>query len=97
MEILHEIEPGEGPCADCRGTLIPISEKVSEQLDIQLARIGVALPRSALGKAMHYAHHQWPKLTVYVEAIEALLPLRDDTSPVAQTRQPVSWRTVRRP
>jgi transposase len=24
-------------------------------------------PRSALGKAMNYAHKQWPKLIVYVE------------------------------
>ena len=24
-------------------------------------------PKSALGKAMHYAHKQWPKLTVYTE------------------------------
>ncbi|TVQ50569.1 MAG: IS66 family transposase, partial [Gammaproteobacteria bacterium] len=41
VEILHEIEPGEGPCGGCRGTLVPISEKVSEQLDIQPARIRV--------------------------------------------------------
>ncbi len=131
------------------------------------AHLALVPPRSALGKAMHYAHHQWPKLTVYikdgrlpidnnltenairpfvvgrknflfcdtvtgahasanlyslvetakangiepyaylrsiftdlpqtttVEAIEALLPLRDGTSPVAHSRQPVCWRTVR--
>ena len=41
VEILHEIEPGEGPCGGCCGTLVPISEKVSEQLDIQPARIRV--------------------------------------------------------
>ncbi len=27
----------------------------------------IAPPRSALGKAMNYAHKQWPRLIVYVE------------------------------
>lgn len=29
--------------------------------------LSVAPPRSVLGKAMNYAHRQWPKLMVYVE------------------------------
>ena len=36
--------------------------KVSSDLD---QHIPIVPPRSALGKAMQYAHKQWPKLTVY--------------------------------
>lgn len=41
VEIIHEIDAAECQCGDCHGHLVPISEKVSEQLDIQPARIRV--------------------------------------------------------
>lgn len=41
-------------------------------------------PRSALGKAMNYAHELWPKLIVYVEDAR----LRIDNNPTENAIQP---------
>ena len=41
VEIVHEIDEGECQCGECKTALTPISEKVSEQLDIQPARVQV--------------------------------------------------------
>jgi transposase len=43
---------------------LPLLEDIRRWLDKHLP---IVPPRSALGKAMNYAHKQWPKLTVYVE------------------------------
>lgn len=41
VEIIHEIDAADCQCGNCRGALVPISEKISEQLDIQPARVRV--------------------------------------------------------
>jgi len=43
---------------------IPLLRDIRTWLDEHLP---IVPPRSALGKAMNYAHNQWPKLIVYVE------------------------------
>lgn len=43
---------------------IPLLADIRTWIDEYLP---IVPPRSALGKAMNYAHKQWPKLTVYVE------------------------------
>ena len=44
------------------------SKPLLDELRIWLDQhIPIVPPRSALGKAMNYAHKQWPKLTVYIE------------------------------
>jgi transposase len=43
---------------------LPLLEDIRAWLDEHLP---IVPPRSALGKAMNYAHKQWPKLIVYVE------------------------------
>ncbi len=41
IEIVHTIAEGDCRCGECQSELIPISEKVTEQLDIQPARVQV--------------------------------------------------------
>ena len=41
VEIVHQIEKADCQCGECRSDLTPISEKVTEQLDIQPARVQV--------------------------------------------------------
>jgi len=41
VEIVHEIDEGNCQCGECQSKLTPISEKVTEQLDIQPARVQV--------------------------------------------------------
>ena len=54
-----------GTAADPPGTGRAVARRTSGRwLDEHLP---IVPPRSALGKAMNYAHKQWPKLTVYVE------------------------------
>jgi len=43
---------------------IPLLDELRVWLD---QHIPIVPPRSALGKAMNYAHKQWPKLIVYLE------------------------------
>ncbi len=43
---------------------LPLLADIRSWLDENLP---IVPPRSALGKAMNYAHKQWPKLIVYVE------------------------------
>jgi transposase len=41
VEIVHEIAEGECQCGECQSALVPVSEKVTEQLDIEPARVRV--------------------------------------------------------
>ena len=41
IEILHELEEADCHCGQCQALLTPVSEKVSEQLDIQPATVRV--------------------------------------------------------
>lgn len=38
VEMIHEVDTADCQCGDCHGALVSISEKVSEQLDVQPAR-----------------------------------------------------------
>ncbi len=42
----------------------PVLEKLSAWLEKAIPRVP---PKSALGKALHYLHQQWPRLVIYVE------------------------------
>jgi transposase len=43
---------------------VPILDEIEQLL---LAKLHTVMPKSLLGKALHYAHGQWPKLNRYVE------------------------------
>lgn len=67
---------------------LPLLADIRSWLDEHLP---IVPPRSALGKAMNYAHKQWPKLIVFVEDGR----LRIDNNLTENAIRPRHWLTHR--
>ncbi|NYS61241.1 IS66 family transposase [Vreelandella salicampi] len=59
----------------------PLIDQLRTWLDKSLAQV---LPKSALGKALHYLDHQWPRLTRFLD--DGLIPL--DNNPAENAIRP---------
>ena len=70
IQALYRIERETKRLADNERQIVRVNRSLPLLGDFRSwldQHIPIVPPRSALGKAMNYAHKQWPKLTVYAE------------------------------